>query len=167
MKIKELTAGKQYAIKRGNYPYKAVLLSTTERYVSLSRHGGGYYRPANINLGERGGLPFAVQDFKGNWVPLVVQPGNVFAQADDFEKAKAEMHAKEEAAWEARKEELRVQAEEKRKAAAAIETQFAQLNVRLQAAGLPKFYRITCTSDLIMLNVAFIEQVLDKVENNN
>ena len=163
MKTKDLVPGKQYAVRYGqNYrPTKAICLSTTDRFTRMAR---GTARPAVPEVGERGGLPFAAQSYNGTWVPIVVQPGAVFAEADDFDKAQNELRDKQEAEYQARHaravEQARIANEERQ----AKREAFDKLCADLAARGLPDVVRYDEWNGRVIVDEAFLQQVVRRLK---
>lgn len=187
MKTKELEVGKQYAIKEGHWTVFVGTLLSKEQYKRGVGRGHGRDRwtgyPVNKALGERGGLPFAIQSrhyathTDGTeteqvvWVPYVAQPANIFAPAETYEEAEAERQAQLDAQREREEAEFERRRAQSRWNRYWKEYRIGLLNWRLANSGLPpvkvqdqRYNYVTRTYDLIAtVDDAFLEQVLERV----
>lgn len=178
MKTKELKVGESYAVRRGNFrrAFTGVLLATDIKYIrsanvaTLPGSEPGHNRvntarPADKALGERGGLPFAVKSFNGVWVPVVIQPGNVFAQSEEYEAAVEAKRAADDAVWQARRDEQERQFQEQQAQIRANHAQWEQLNEALVARGLPEvIHDRHHASTVATVDVDFVQQVIRRLK---
>lgn len=175
MRTKDLVVGQEYIIgNKARFGYRnrrGILLTKDSTWIRTQRVHSGLLNgrldisvPANKDVGERGGLAFAIQGWEGVWIPVVVQPGTVLCTAATWDTYEAEREAKEQEEYIRREAERQRRNREAQANRLWRNVRHGWLNVRLQAAGLPTVHFDAWNErSFAQVDVSFVEQVLAKV----